>query len=64
MAGRLVAADLPPVTRLLFLFAAAILAVRAAYVQGLVLFFTSLAFLWWFDRWARLGAKAASDQRA
>lgn len=29
---------------------AAILAVKAAYVQGLVLFFTSLAFLWWFDR--------------
>ena len=29
---------------------AAILAVKAAYVQGLVLFCTSLAFLWWFDR--------------
>ena len=29
---------------------AALLATKGAYAQGLVLFFTSVAFLFWFDR--------------
>lgn len=28
---------------------AAVLATKGAYAQGLVLFFTCVAFLWWFD---------------
>jgi hypothetical protein len=29
--------------------AAALLATKGAYAQGLVLFFTTVGFLWWFD---------------
>lgn len=40
--------------------AAALLATKGAYAQGLVLFFTTVGFLWWFDRWASRAVAAAT----
>lgn len=38
------------------------LATKGAYAQGLVLFFTTLAFLWWFDTYLTMRYDHVVDQ--